>query len=134
MKTETICVVDDDIVYQFTAKKILSDFESVKGVLTFSDGEQAYNYLKEHLKTEEKLPGLIFLDINMPYMDGWTFLSIFKEIKPKLAKPITIYMVSSSPEKKDIDRARQISEVSDYIIKPITRTVFMEKINSYFQN
>ncbi len=134
MKTETICVVDDDLVYQFTAKKILNKLDTVKDVLTFSDGEQAYNYLKEHVKFEDKLPGLIFLDINMPYMDGWTFLNIFKEIKPHLAKNVTIYMVSSSPERKDIDRAKQISEVADYIVKPITRDIFMEKINSYLQN
>ena len=134
MKNETICVVDDDIVYQFTAKKILSNLDTVKGVLTFSDGEQAYNYLRDNFNQVEKLPGLIFLDINMPYMDGWTFLNIFKEIKPQLAKQVTIYMVSSSPERKDMDRAKQISEVSDYIVKPITRDIFTEKINSYLHN
>ncbi len=67
-------------------------------------------------------------------MDGWTFLNIFKDIKPKLPKPVTIYMVSSSPETRDRDRAKQISEVTDYIIKPITKEVFIEKINSYLQN
>ncbi len=133
MRNETICVVDDDLVYQFTAKKILAKLKNVKDVLFFSDGEQALNYLRDNLDFKEKLPGIIFLDINMPYMDGWTFLNIFKQIKSKLSKTATIYMVSSSPEKSDIERARKIEEVTDYIVKPITKEVFKEKINSYFK-
>ncbi len=134
MKNETICVVDDDIVYQFTAKKLLSAIEHVKDVLIFSDGEEAYNYLVQHLNSSTELPGIIFLDINMPFMDGWTFLEIFRKIKPDLPKPISIYMVSSSQDRKDRERARKISEVSDYIVKPITKEIFKEKIESYINN
>ena len=128
MKHETICVIDDDIVYQFTAKKILSSLNNVGKVLIFSDAEKALEYLVDHADSEEDLPGLIFLDINMPFMDGWTFLDMFKEIKPRLNKSITIFMVSSSPERRDMDRARRIEEVTDYIVKPITREIFTEKI------
>ncbi len=134
MKKETICVVDDDLVYQYTASKMLKGIDTVSDVITFSDGEQAYNYLQDHLDVKDKLPGIMFLDINMPFMDGWTFLKIFKDLKLKLAKPITIYMVSSSPEKDDIERAKKIPEVSDYIVKPITRDIFKEKIKCYFSN
>lgn len=129
MKQETICVIDDDIVYQFTAKKILSGLENVGSVLVFSDGEKALEYLVDHADSEEDLPGFIFLDINMPYMDGWSFLEMFKAIKPRLKKQITIHMVSSSPERRDMDRAEKIREVSGYIVKPITREIFTEKLD-----
>ncbi len=77
MKSETICVVDDDLVYQFTAKKMLSKLDTVNGVLTFSDGEEAYNYFKNHIAAKDKLPGLIFFGYKYAIY-GW--LDLFKHI------------------------------------------------------
>ena len=68
----------------------------------------------------EALPDIIFLDINMPFMDGWQFLEEYTKIKPTLSKQIVIYVVSSSISEYDIERARNNSNVSDYFVKPIT--------------
>ncbi|PLB17916.1 MAG: Two-component response regulator [Flavobacteriaceae bacterium FS1-H7996/R] len=76
----------------------------------------------------EALPDVILLDLNMPVMDGWEFLEEFISLKPKLEKKIPIYIVSSSNDPADIMKAKSISEVTDFIIKPVTEAKFVEMI------
>lgn len=120
MKAEIICIVDDDEVYQFSVTRTIKAANIVKKILIFSDGEEVFDFLTDNLAEKDELPDIIFLDINMPYMDGWEFLDNFTKIKPKLPKKITIYLVSSSVSEKDLDKAKAISDVSDYMVKPIT--------------
>ncbi|AEV31937.1 Response regulator receiver domain protein [Owenweeksia hongkongensis DSM 17368] len=114
-----ICLIDDDDIYQFTFTKGLKGNKIAKRILVFSDGEEAIDFMLDNVSNPEALPDVIFLDINMPVMDGWEFLEEFVELKPKVGKEITIYMVSSSVDPADVDRAKAISDVSDYLIKPV---------------
>ena len=114
-----VCLIDDDDIYQFTFLKSLAAKSENRKVITFSDGEEALNFMNENLLKPDVLPDIIFLDINMPVMDGWEFLEEFVKIKPHTGKEITIYMVSSSIDPVDLDRAGKINEVSKYLIKPI---------------
>jgi CheY-like chemotaxis protein len=98
--------------------------------LIFSDGERAINFLKDTSERPEQLPDIIFLDINMPIMDGWQFLEAYIRLKPTIGKTITIYMVSSSVDPADTERTKYISELSDYIVKPITPEQFKDLIAS----
>lgn len=118
-KIEIACVIDDDQVYVFGLKKLIEFSNFCKNVLVFANGEEALKYLKPIVTNVHELPDVILLDINMPVMDGWEFLEEFIKIKHQLAKDITIYMVSSSIQQSDIDKAKQYTEVSDYLIKPI---------------
>lgn len=115
----TVSVIDDDDIYKFTVIMALKKYVQSQKILLFSDGEEAITHLTENLGKSEALPDVIFLDINMPIMDGFEFMEEYIKIKPKVGKRITIYMVSSSVRPEDINRAKAISEISDYIIKPI---------------
>ncbi|REG88184.1 response regulator [Winogradskyella sediminis] len=114
-----ICIIDDDDIYQYTITKILQSLKLNKKIIAFSDGEEALDFLIANLYNDDELPDVIFLDINMPIMDGFQFMEEYVKLKPKWNKKITIYMVSSSVDPVDIERAKNISEISDYIIKPI---------------
>ena len=124
-KIGTVCIVDDDDIYQFTVKYEIEQTQLVDHIKFFSDGEQAIHFLEKVFDQPSQLPDIVFLDINMPIMDGWGFLEEFAQLKPKLGKKITVYMVSSSNNEKDIERAKQINEVTDYIIKPVTRDMLI---------
>ena len=114
-----ICIIDDDDVYQYTITKTLKAEKIAKKIMVFSDGEEALDFMADNISNNEKLPDVIFLDINMPVMDGWQFLEEYVKIKPKVEKQITIYVISSSVNPEDINRAQKISDISDYLIKPI---------------
>jgi CheY-like chemotaxis protein len=120
-KINTVCIVDDDDIYQFTVKHEIERTHLVDQVKSFSDGEQAIHFLKQAAHIPALLPDILFLDINMPIMDGWDFLDEFAQLNHDLDKKITIYMVSSSNNQKDVERAKRFDEVTDYLIKPVTR-------------
>jgi CheY-like chemotaxis protein len=113
------CIVDDDSIYRFTMVRTLENINLPVDIMAFSDGEEAINFMLDHIDQDSEFPDVIFLDIEMPVMDGFQFMEEFVKIKPRLGKKITIYMVSSSLDPVDINRAQNISAISDYIVKPI---------------
>ncbi len=114
-----ICIVDDDEVYKFTVTKTIEHHKLARKILMFSDGEEALDFMIDNVANSHHLPDIIFLDINMPIMDGFQFMEEYVKLKPRVGKNITVYMVSSSMDPFDVDRAKKISEISDYILKPI---------------
>jgi CheY-like chemotaxis protein len=123
-----IFLVDDDHIYQFTAKKTLEAMGLAEQVSVFMNGAAAIQHIKDNLSNPGDLPDVIFLDINMPVMDGWQFVQEFQKLD--IRKPISLYMVSSSVDEADMKRSREFSVISDYIIKPVGRTRFHELLSA----
>lgn len=134
MKKVKIALVDDDTTYRFITKKILSKQESVESINTFINGLEALNYLKENANQETALPDILFLDLFMPIMDGWQFLNEFANLESNYLNKITIYICTSSISPHDVERAKSISTVSDYIIKPISKTKLIDILNQHTTN
>ncbi len=72
-KAPIIALVDDDKIFQLTASKTIKAANLTDKVLQFENGEEALDFLKDHAGDSDNLPDFIFLDINMPYVDGWMF-------------------------------------------------------------
>jgi CheY-like chemotaxis protein len=123
-----IAVVDDDKIFQLITNKTLHTIEQVGTVWQFYNGEEALIYLQEHAGEPDQLPDILLLDINMPVVDGWTFLKDYLGLHDQLQKDISIHMVSSSIDPKDIERARSTPMVQEYIIKPITKDKILDVI------
>jgi two-component system chemotaxis response regulator CheY len=120
-----VAVVDDDSVYQFTASRTLKATHLANQILQFQNGKEALAFLKD-AGGNHPLPDIIFLDLNMPITDGWAFLEEFSRFRSGLGKEIRIYVVSSSIDPRDRNRAIKFPEVSDYIEKPVSITKFSE--------
>lgn len=113
-------VVDDDKLYQFGMKRMLHHLPVPTQIMQFYNGLQAIEYLQQHKDNLSELPDVIFLDINMPVMNGWQFLDSFIKLDLLTGKQITIYMVTSSVDNTEILRAASYKEIKNYIIKPIS--------------
>ena len=121
MKFSDVFVVDDDKIFHFIIKKLLKSNNINVEPSFFENGLLALEGIQNKMSNGENPPDLILLDINMPILDGWQFLEEFKRIKTKIAKEITIYIVSSSDNKADLSKAKEYQEeVSDYYLKPMT--------------
>lgn len=127
-KINTFCIVDDDDIYQFTTSVLLKKTDLVNKIIVFSNGLKAINFLKDEMGNKENIPDVLFLDINMPVMDGWEFLEEYLLIKPMMPKSVVIYMVSSSVDEKDVIKSKSISALSGYLVKPISSQNIMEVI------
>jgi CheY-like chemotaxis protein len=120
-KIGTMYVIDDDDTYQFVIKRTIEATRLVQQIKIFSNGREAMSFLESVLEKPELLPEIILLDLTMPVMDGWNFLENYLLIKPRIGKKVIIYVVSSSINPVDVERAKNISEVTDYVVKPISK-------------
>lgn len=119
-KIDVAFIIDDDQIYVFGLKKLIAINNLCKNILVFENGERALNYIAPIMSSSEQLPDVILLDLNMPVMDGWEFLDEFIKIKPKLNKKVQIYMVSSSINPADMEKAKQYEDLTSYLVKPIS--------------
>lgn len=131
MKFNDVFVVDDDKIFHFIIKKLLVHNNINVIPKFFENGLQAIEGIKTKLNKGENPPDLILLDINMPILDGWQFLEEFKTIKDRLSKEIIIYIVSSSDDSTDKNKAKNYqSEVKNYYLKPMTADDLKEIFNN----
>ena len=124
-KIEIACIIDDDDIYVYGVKKLIQLKQLCENLMVFGNGHEALNYLKPIINTPSLLPDIILLDINMPVMDGWEFVEEFTKLHSNPEKKVTIYMISSSVNPRDIERSKGISGISKYMIKPITLETLM---------
>ncbi|WP_333810091.1 response regulator [Flavobacterium sp.] len=130
-KIDIIALIDDDPAFVYITEKIIEKTNKFKEVKVFDNGLNALNYLKENVKNSLHLPDIIFLDLSMPVMDGWQFLEEYALLKIENKNKITVYICSSSISPYDITRAKNISEVTDFIIKPITKEKLTEIVSTF---
>jgi CheY-like chemotaxis protein len=97
-----------------------------EGIESFSNGQAALEKLKSIGNLPQELPDIILLDINMPVLDGWDFLAQFDPYKKVLSKQPKIYMISSSVDDRDMERAEKNENISKYISKPLDETILKE--------
>ena len=122
VKLNTILLIDDDFTTNYLHKKVISKSGIDAQIEVVNNGKEGIDKLlalNETIKDENDLV-LIFLDLNMPIVDGWGFLEIFEEIKPKLNFNTNLFIVSSSINPDDEAKAKNNIQVLDYFPKPLT--------------
>lgn len=116
---KNVLLVDDDHIFNFLSTKILQKTGMAGEISTALNGKEALELLKRHYKESVNVPDVILLDLNMPIMDGFTFLEEFNTLDMPNKDQIRIIVVSSSQDPRDIQRARELG-VKHYIQKPVT--------------
>jgi PAS domain S-box-containing protein len=122
-----ILLLDDDEICNFVSRKTLSKTSFPSHVKSFQNGTQALAELKG-LKANE-FPDTMFVDINMPVMDGWQFLSELERFPSDVLEKCKIFMLSSTIDPNDIDRSKKSSIVKKLISKPLSVQVLEDLLN-----
>lgn len=118
-------IVDDDPIYTMLMKKLLESNGFNPPPHAFDNGQLALDYLRENHQSDEA--HVIFLDINMPVLNGWEFLD---EISDFASRDKTfVLIVSSSINQSDMDRANSNKYVIRYLTKPILSSTIVELKN-----
>lgn len=118
----SILLIDDDFTTNYLHKKIFSKAEFNSPIEVANNGKEGIDKLLEFNETiiDNDAFVLIFLDLNMPVVDGWQFLDLYEEIKPQLNYKSNLFVISSSINPDDEERAKRNSLVEDYIPKLLT--------------
>ena len=114
-----VMLIDEDEIDNIINQKIIESNNFSEKVQVFQTGSEALDFLRNNSKNAENLPDLIFLDINMPIMDGFPFLEEFEKLDNEILDKSKIIMLSSSISPRDIDRAASNRFVKKYLNKPL---------------
>jgi CheY-like chemotaxis protein len=123
-------LVDDSSDDNFFHEREIKKADLKTTVITKFSGKKALEYLKSK---EDPRSDLIFLDINMPGMNGWEFLEEYSQLDKELQGHAIIIMLTTSDNFEDLAKAKAWNFVSDYITKPLTKEMMNDVAVKYFK-
>ena len=125
-----IICIDDHIATNIYNQRIINKAIAVDEIQSCTQAEQALDYLKK-LAPKDQKPNVIFLDINMPSMNGWEFLEEYSLLKDYQKSDIVLIMLTTSLNEEDRIRAETNPEVTDFINKPLSVEQVKKLVDQY---
>ncbi len=122
--TMKVLMIDDNELDLLISRKLISKQISTLKFTEFTNAVQALSYLQSVEKNEFDI---ILLDLNMPEMNGWDFLEVYKNLPDNSA---SVYILTSSLDTKDKLRSKEYEVVKGYFYKPLKSNYISEIINS----
>jgi CheY-like chemotaxis protein len=120
-KIQTVLVIDDDPINNVICKTLIHTLRFSEVVYSFVRAKEALDYLRNATeKQPEKIPQVIFLDVNMPEMDGWEFLEEYDKLAADFKESCLLYMLSSSVNREDMRKSEHYKYIRDFIQKPLS--------------
>lgn len=125
-------VIDDDPLNNTICRLTIKKAVGVLDVKTFTDPIEGLRYVSEEYPGSEEAtrPTFLFLDINMPVMNGWEFLEKYEQLNQEIKGSIKVYILSSSVDDRDIERANNNGNIVSYLAKPITKEIILDLVNN----
>ncbi len=118
-------IIDDDPIHQKIAQIIFNKHQLFDEYTSYTEAIHALQYLVDHAADATLLPDVILLDLNMPGVNGWEFLDGYNKIRTQLVKHADIYIISSSVDQNDRQRAESFPYVKGFISKPISSALLI---------
>jgi CheY-like chemotaxis protein len=120
-----VLLIDDDKINNFLSSLIIKKTKKGEVAKECFNGKEGLEYLKS-LKDmpDMQVPDIIFLDLNMPVLDGWQFLQEY--INSDFPNKIPVYILTSSNYQADMEKSKDFDVVKGYIVKPLKKDVVEE--------
>jgi len=123
-------LIDDNPDDNFFHEREIRKSNLVSKVITMNSGMQALQHLRSKA---EPHADLIFLDINMPGMNGWEFLIEYNQLDRALQGYAIVMMLTTSQNPDDKAKAEVSGNISEYITKPLTKEILKDIVDKYFK-
>ena len=131
-KLNSILLIDDDHASNFLHKMIIQRTNCVEHIKVCISAQKGLDYLINKDDPDYQIPDIIYLDINMPGMNGWEFLEEYKLLSDDLKAKIIIVMLSSTINPDDVLKANESELVNEFVNKPLTRETLLHLIKVFY--
>lgn len=131
MNTKFIIVDDDALsnkICDYNIRKAIIGAE----INCFQYPREGLEYILSFYGDGKKLPTVLFLDINMPEIDGWSFLEEFAKMDKHIQQQFTIYMVSTSIDINDKEKANNNPFIKDFMEKPLSSAALIAIVSELY--
>lgn len=119
--SKTAWLIDDDELCNYLTANTLQSNNFCHEVQSFTNAQKALAELEASVENGV-LPDIIFLDLNMPVLDGWDFLKAYRNFPEDVKEKCFLFILSSSVDEDDINRSKLYEYVRDFISKPLNKT------------
>ena len=132
-KLRCTLLVDDDTTTNYLNRKLLEKLDVTEQVLVALNGEEALQVLRSQCtEASRSCPALVFLDINMPQMNGFEFLRAYEQLPVPQRGAIVIVMLTTSLHPQDLERLQQFP-VAGFLSKPLNQAKVNDVLHAHFR-
>ena len=125
-------LVDDNNDDNFFHERVIRKIDCADAIVVKQTAKEAIEFLKQKEQHADLHPELIFLDINMPGMNGWEFLQEYENLDPSLKARIVVVMLTTSENTDDKVKAESYGFLADFKNKPLTKEMLTEVLEKFF--
>ena len=132
-KLKRILLIDDSEADNFFHARVIRKYGCAEEIIIREGGQEALDYLRLAVDGIFPQPDLIFLDINMPGMNGWEFLEEYENLEIGQKARIVIVMLTTSLNPNDSEEAKKRGTLNKFMNKPLTEKMLEDVIKEHFK-